>query len=179
MQTKRLFVGAFIPHTIFSRKLAEINREFSAVSFGKWVENENLHFTMKFIGDIEASQVKSIKERLSDTLGEYKSNLYIRGLGTLPKRGQARVLYMGVDTDDCLLNETSILIESALEEEGFQAESRDFFPHITLQRIKSSTNDFNSIIKKYSNLEFGKLESYHINLIESRLTPNGPIYRII
>ncbi len=179
MQSKRLFVGVFVPHSLFSNKLATIQKEFSEATFGKWVEMENLHFTMKFIGDVEANRVKIIKERLSEVLGEYKSNLYIRGIGTLPKRGFPRVLYLGIDTDDCLLNESAILIDSILEEEGIKSEERDFMPHVTLLRIKSSTNNFHSLVKKYSNTDFGKLEKYEINLIESKLTPNGPIYKIL
>lgn len=179
MSEIRLFVGVFVDKSIFSSIYPKIINEFDKVSFGKWVEDYNLHFTMKFIGEVDKSEVSQIKDVLSDLLIEYRSKLVFKGLSVLPKRGQPRVLYADIHTEDNMLSENAVLIDTRLQELGFPREEREFVPHITLLRMKSVHNNFRNSLMKYSDYKFGEMSSYKICLIESKLSPRGPIYKVV
>lgn len=178
-KTKRLFLGVFIDSDLIDNKYEKIIYDFDNVAFGKWVEKENLHFTVKFLGDVEVDKIQLIKESISEQLNGFESELILKGFGTLPERGQPRVLYIKVDNQDNSLFTAQGIIEDCMSELGFDREARKFTPHITLLRIKSATNDFRNILGKYKTFELGAMKSYKIELIESRLTPSGPIYSII
>ena len=179
MNEARLFAGVFIDKSVFSSIYSKIISEFDKVSFGKWVEDYNLHFTMKFIGDVERDEIPEIKNTLSDILVDYYSKLTFKGLFALPNKGLPRVLNAGINVEDGALRESAVAIDSRLQELGFPKENREFVPHITLLRMKSTNNGFRSLLAKYSDYYFGEMGSYKINLIESRLSPRGPIYKII
>lgn len=176
---KRLFIGVFIEDRFFTESFQKIKSDFKNVSFGKWVELNNLHFTIKFLGDVDSSQIPEIKNLLKENLIAHECNYSISGLSVLPARGIPRVLYAGIEAEGNTMLEQAVLIDSALEELGFDKEERDFFPHISLLRMKSVSNDFRSVLKQYSRFYFGKGTNFKIDLIESKLTPNGPIYKIL
>lgn len=179
MQTKRLFLGVFADKHIFDDIYSSIKKDFDKVTFGKWVEPENLHFTIKFLGDVNEDQIETLRTSLTDCLGAFEYPLIITSTGTLPDNGAPRILYSKVKNFDGGLLPLVKHIENILDKEGFEKEKRAFIPHITLQRIKSSTNDFRSVLNKYKDYPFGIMDSFRINLIESRLSSAGPVYKII
>ncbi len=179
MQQKRLFLGVLIDSDIIKNKIQKIKKEFDKATFGKWVELNNLHFTIKYLGDVDKEKIPQIKDSLKDLLLPEQSQLIVKGLSVLPKSGVPRILYAGIENKDKTLYKNSQLIDARLSELGFEWEARDFMPHITLLRLKSSTNDFKFLLKQYSQYEFDAIDSYKIELIESKLTLKGPVYKIL
>lgn len=179
MKTKRLFLGVYIDRSFFAVKYDKIKRDFDTVSFGKWVEPENLHFTVKFLGDLEVSKIPDLNKALEEYYIPFKSKLNIAGLDILPSKGAPRVLHVKVEPETNDLFQAQTIIEDISLDFGFEKESREFTPHVTLQRIKSSTNDLRNVLAQHKNLEFGVMPEFSINLIESVLTPRGPVYKIL
>lgn len=179
METKRIFVGVFVDKEIFSKHLSLLKDEFDSLTFGKWVEEENIHFTMKFIGDFAVNQIRQLKELIADQLGDYSETLTFRGLATIPERGTPRVLYANIECSNCMLEETADIIDTKLTRLGIEPEKRAFLPHITLLRLKSSSQGFRTIVQKHKDTTFGEMRGYRVSLIESKLTSRGPIYKII
>ncbi len=180
MSLKRIFTGTFVESDYFKVKYDEVISDFKNITKGKWVEKENLHFTYQFIGNTEESIVDEIIESLKEYLIEYNSKLIVKGLGSFPNSTNPRVLFANVINSDKIVYEIQIKTTTILEKFGFKAEKRDYHPHITLQRIKfADKRDFRKMIEKYSDTLFCEVNSFKFNLIESNLTPNGAIYKII
>jgi len=176
---KRLFVGVFIDNSIFDNKLNQLKQDFDKATIGKWVEDYNLHFTLKFIGDFPIPKISELRTALSEHLTDYQESLVFSGVSVLPNRKVPRVLYIDIQTETNLLLEKFIIIDDICSEFGIKKETRDFKPHLTLLRMKSVANSFYRYLDKYSNEYFGTLTNFRVELIESILTPYGPKYTII
>jgi len=174
---KRVFVGIFTPLD-FER----VKREVEGLGVvGKWVERENLHITLRFIGEVEEEKLPQIATMLRAKLrGAPPLRLSYRGLGTFSRNGSPRVLWVGVEGEG--LRELKRRVDQALMPFGLSPErEEDYRPHITLLRIKKlrRRGKFNGIISRMKEFEFGEQEDIKVCLIESRLTPQGPVYKVV
>lgn len=180
MPTKRLFIGTFINQSLFKDIYSEIQHNFAQVTQGKWVELENLHFTLKFLGDVDISEIPQLKHLLKDHLKIYNSIITIKGLGVLPNSSNPRVLYASFSNPDGNIFKIHSEIDMILSNIGFKPEERDLKFHITLQRPKKTNySELRELLYKYKDFDFGIMENFNINLIESRLSQMGPTYKII
>jgi 2'-5' RNA ligase len=178
MDTKRIFIGTFIDHTLFQPVMPEIIESFDGVSTGKWTEIENLHYTYKFLGNVDVAKIDEIQDSLKNYLKEYESVFQIGGMGAFPNPEVPRLIFARVFNQDKSVFYYFNGIEKAMIKLGFEKERRRFVPHVTLKRLKSFTPEFPEIMDKMKDISFGLMKSYKINLIESTLTPTGPIYNI-
>ena len=180
MRTKRIFIGTFISQDIFSNIYDVLKSDFAKATNGKWVEKENLHFTFKFLGDVDINIISQISSELVEELKLYNCELTFKGLSCFPNIRQPKVLFSKIFTNKELINSIYNRIEQKLLDFGFEAEKRRFDPHLTLQRIKQYDNKlFPDIISKYANEVFGTMSSFEVVMIESELTRSGPIYKVI
>jgi len=174
---KRLFVGIFTP-----LDFEEVRREVEELGVvGKWVERENLHVTLRFIGEVEEEKVPQIARMLKGRLkGAPKVRLSYRGLGTFNRNGLPRVLWVGVEGEG--LKEVKRRVDQALMPFGLPPEDEESYrPHITLLRIKKlrRRGKFSGILFRMREFDFGGKESSKVCLIESKLTPEGPVYEVV
>jgi len=144
----------------------------------KLVEWENLHFTVKFLGEVSESTVEEADRRLK-TLSVRRMEVGVRGLGAFPDLRRPRVVWAGVAPQDLpsITNSGQQVID-ALEGIG-ESDDRGFHPHITLGRVRSPRNveALTSVIRECSAKEFGRSTLSLLKLKSSDLTPSGPIYR--
>ncbi|MBI3752997.1 MAG: RNA 2',3'-cyclic phosphodiesterase [Deltaproteobacteria bacterium] len=117
---------------------------------GAWVKPENVHLTIKFLGDIEADKVDSIARLLEDAAAQSRSfDISVKGVGGFPTIDNPRVLWVGVE-DDKNLSHLYDNLENGLTALGFKKEDRPFKPHLTL--------------------------GSSLCLFQSRLTPEGAVH---
>ena len=159
----RLFIGSYARVEFYD----EIRRDLSCFFEGKWVEPRNLHLTWYFLGDLP--DAAPIIDRLQPLKLIPRLPLAIQGIGTFGKP-QPKVLYL----------KTAQVVPTILHEKIAELIERepesDFRPHITLARIKrGDTKALKRIERPWMSEPLGEVEP-DIYLIESRLTPNGPIY---
>ena len=176
MAKKRLFVG-----TLTSVSGIEIVREKieSLRISGKWVEKENTHFTYRFLGDVEEEKISQIGQMLRNRLKGVKAPVIsYRGLGVFPNLKFPRVLWVGMESER--IEEVKRRIDQALMPFGFPIEE-NFKPHLTLLRIKKlrHATKFKSYIFQMKEYLFDKKIEPKVCLIESKLTSEGPIYRVL
>jgi 2'-5' RNA ligase len=148
----------------------------------RWTSPENIHLTLKFLGDTD----EAIVSRLSDTLAGLVKPLFpfeveARGVGFFPDPAKPRILWTGFDEQS---SEVLSLLQQALERDlgelGFESNERTFLPHVTLGRIKSRAHpDFSAFAAEYKGRSFGKSYVKDFILYESTLTPNGPKYTVL
>ena len=179
MSKKRLFIGTFIDTSLLKSLYKEIKEDFNNACTGKWVETENLHFTYKFLGDVSEEHIPEITESIREFLNTYNSSLTLKGLGVFPNPNCPRVLFAKIFNPDNIIIDNQRLIDIELARFGFDKEKRKYTPHLTLRRIKTSTSYFKDILNDYRNINIGTMTKFSINLIESRLTNQGPVYTVL
>jgi 2'-5' RNA ligase len=144
----------------------------------KLVERENLHFTVKFLGEIPESAVEEIDKRMRNLLLP-RMEVGVRGLGAFPDARRPRVVWAGVTPQDLVsISSSGQQVIDALEGIG-ESDERGFHPHITVARVRSLRNleALASLIRECSAKEFGSSMITALKLKSSSLTPSGPTYR--
>jgi 2'-5' RNA ligase len=143
----------------------------------KFVDGENLHFTVKFFGDITPDQVQQISSLTNDQLINQKSfQMHIKGTGVFPNLKRPRVLWLGVE-DPQEFSQLQRRLDEEWVRMGFRRE-RSYIPHLTIGRVKGSRNR-DALISKIHELEgvdIGPIAVEKLVLRKSELTPVGPIY---
>ena len=173
---KRLFIGSRVKIKGFD----EIKREISSLGIeGKWVEEDNLHFTYRFLGDFEEEKIPSLILALRGKLKLCEApRVVYRGVGFFEKKGIPRVLFVKVESEG--LDKVKSLIDQALLPFGFPLEE-DFVPHVTLLRIKRFKRaiKFKNFVFNMRDFVFGSGKENVVTLFESKLTSKGPVYTAV
>ncbi len=128
----RLFVAIDLPAPV-QEGLAAM---FGGLPGARWVVPEQLHLTVRFIGEVDSSRFRDIREALGEVRGHHFSQ-HLEGVGFFPPRGRPRVLWAGVEKNEQLL-QLYRRIEAALVRAGLEPERRKFAPHITLARLQNT-----------------------------------------
>lgn len=182
--TIRAFIAIEIDEAVrgeVSAILADLKR---CVADVKWVSPENIHLTLKFLGDVKKDGIEEIKNALkvaASRAGHF--NISLSEIGAFPNLNSPRVIWLGIkegaDESAKLANE----IEGQLVKLGLPKENRPFSSHLTLGRIGSpkGRQELKEIIETLNKnpspaRETIKSSVKHITLFQSTLTPKGPIY---
>ena len=146
----------------------------------RWVARENLHVTVKFLGDVEEGDAAAACEAAAEAAaGIPPFEFTVRGLLCRPSGGrQLRMIWAGVDEPTGQLAAAFEALESALDPLGFPRERRAFHPHITLARIKSAPDPaaFRAAVRRHAETHFGTKAAEGFTVYQSDLRPTGPIY---
>jgi len=132
----RLFVAVRFPSAVRAQIL-EATRELRDTLDGvRWVPEEQLHLTLRFIGDLEPDHVHRVADALRRGVGDRAPfPLELRGAGRFPSRGQPRVLWLGV-TSSPALTAVHSAVEDALAAVGLERDGRPLRPHVTFGRVR-------------------------------------------
>ncbi len=163
------------------KKLEPLIERLSKIGGVKAVQPENLHITLKFLGEISESRVEDVKNVMKKALSDFKSFTYTaRGVGAFPSENYIRVVFAGVEGGEVIVDMQRKL-ENELEKIGFKREKRDFVPHITLARVKIPRRkaQLQRFIQEFKKESFGELKVKEVYLMQSILKPSGPEYRPI
>jgi len=174
----RLFIAMPLSHEI-EQSLARIIFDLKQTRANvKWVAAQNIHLTLKFLGDTDENKVNAIKEIIAQTSQKYSAvDSEINKVGAFPNLRRPRVIWAGLAGGIETLATISRDLEEQLEPIGFEKEKRAFKSHLTLGRVKSDSglNDLAEAIEKYE-MAPEKIRFDKIILFKSTLTPSGPIY---
>jgi len=178
MSLVRTFIALDLENVQVKANIIEAQRQLLSLGIdAKPVEAENLHFTVKFLGEIEESKVTKVADALSGIKFEPFKVTY-KGMGAFPSLSHINVIWIGVDD---LSSKSMISIwestESNLKKAGFPSDKR-FDPHLTILRIKSGLHrlELSESIKKFQDITFGEDSISKLKIKKSVLTPKGPIY---
>jgi len=144
----------------------------------KLVELENVHITLKFLGDTDEEQIDRIEEIIKDAVKEIDSfEIQLKGAGVFPNENYIRIMWIGIKNGE-KIGEIAYKIDEQISELGFQKERRKFSAHLTIARVKSVRNKEKllQVIEKFRDAEFGNSKVDSIKLKKSELTQKGPIY---
>jgi 2'-5' RNA ligase len=144
----------------------------------KWVPVENLHVTVKFLGEVSDDMAAKIGSRVSDVCMRHEPfEIIVRGTGAFPNMRRPTVLWVGIDRSDALeqlYSDTDL----SLSELGFARETRRFSPHLTVGRVKDA-RDIEWTVKEFCTFQetlFGSIEVRELLVMQSVLRPSGAEY---
>lgn len=163
-------------------KIQDRIRQSDSLS-GKWVQKDNLHLTLKFLGNAQLKSVESIKEKIKQSIhGEHAISCSLTHIGVFPNEKFPRVIWAGIEGENVKIINLAKRLQEALSEFGLENENRDFKTHITICRPKQITNrnKFSAVLEEI-NKNFNPFDFIinKITFFESKLTPKGPTYLAI
>ena len=169
----RLFVAIDLPD--------DVRAGLADLCFGipgaKWVPPEQIHLTLRFIGEVDGAIFQDISETLAD-LRTPGFSLRLKGVGHFPPRKPPRVLWVGVEPQPVLIQLRN-KVETALIRLGLLPEGRKFAPHITLARLHNTPlNKIGNFLAGNSLFECPPFPVVTFQLYSSVLTPKGAIHTI-
>lgn len=179
MQSKRTFIAIKIePEKVLTDLFKNLKSNLKDEKI-KWVEENNLHLTLRFLGETSQIQFQQVDLVLRKLASDYKPFCFnLQGTGFFGRKTQPKVLFISVLNTEILSQFADNLVKS-ISDFGFQNDEKPFAPHLTLGRIKQiqNTGQFLNLVQQYKNVLFQQVLVNEIIFYESILLPTGPIYK--
>ncbi|MDH7517703.1 MAG: RNA 2',3'-cyclic phosphodiesterase [Candidatus Thermoplasmatota archaeon] len=162
-----------------NKKLVDFENEIKKIGADlKLVEPENIHITLKFLGDTEEMLINEMEKIIKNSVKETKPfNIQLKGTGVFPNQNYIKVVWIGIQNSEPIA-EIAKKIDEQTSKIGFEKEKRGFSPHLTIARVKTAKNKKKllQVLEKYRDIEFADIKVETVKLKKSDLTPKGPIY---
>ncbi|MGC8663096.1 MAG: RNA 2',3'-cyclic phosphodiesterase [Thermoplasmata archaeon] len=164
----RCFIGIKVP---VNDKIINFQNNLKRNFKIKLVEPQNMHITLKFLGELDDKNLEKIKKAMEKL--EFKRFIVqLLGAGAFPRETNARVIWIGLVSNE--LNELGDTVSTILRDYS----DEKFSPHLTLGRLKIPAN-VSGFLSNYRKIDFGSITVNSFEIYKSTLTPQGPIYEKI
>jgi len=173
----RLFIALELNDDVVER-ISSIQDKLRSGDFDiKLVERENLHLTLKFLGEVDESEIGRIERLISESLEDFHAfTLSFHGIGYFGSGGRVNVIWAGVKEG----SRDFVGLAKALEERlsYIRKEEREPSPHLTIARVKSGRNvhRLSREVDSLRDVKVGEVRVKEIRLKKSVLAPQGPVY---
>jgi RNA 2',3'-cyclic 3'-phosphodiesterase len=143
----------------------------------KLVETQNIHVTVRFLGEISQSTMEKVFEAMKKVKFT-PFNIQIRGLGVFPSLNYPRVVWAGMTEGVEQLKSIFSQLEPQMRALGFEPDTHGFSPHLTIARVRSGANKqrLAEVVSKETDYDFGPIKANCLRLKKSQLSPRGPTY---
>lgn len=183
MEQIRAFIAIELPAQ-FKLGLKELQSMLKAdnPAPAKWVNPEDCHLTLRFLGNIGANQIDDITQAMLTAAAETTTfDLKMGHIGTFPNTIRAQVIWVGLEGDLDELRKLKVRLDSALSPLGFPPEERTFTPHMTMARLRHhvSPSERERLVKLISNatpMVVSRMNVSSLSLMRSYLTREGAIH---
>lgn len=186
MSEQRLFIAVDLAINVVER-LVLLQNEWAS-RFGandariRWVDPENIHVTLKFLGENDPVVVPLLEAALQRLVRPlFPFEVSCQRIGAFPEPTNPRILWAGLDAKGAeVMSLLQLSIEQDIASLGFPPDQREFKPHVTLGRVKSRTAaDMSGLVEELGSFDFGSSYIKDIALYESKLTPDGARYTVL
>ena len=180
MVSLRLFISVNIDSPEI---LSQLSKFQSLVKFKgiKLVNPSLFHFSLHFLGDTSTELIPQLKQIIS-SVDQPSLTVQLEKSGVFPSYNNIKVIWAGVSYGSMELNSLHHQLKQQLQDNKFQIDSK-FTPHLTLARVKfldaASKQKVQHALHEYKSHIFGSQEITKVHLMQSTLTPDGPIYQSI
>ncbi len=171
----RTFISVDVPMTDGLKETLDALKGYENV---RTVNEEQLHLTLKFLGDTDEKKVEKLCSALKASLdGKNPFDVVIEGTGAFPNERNPRVVWLGV-RDPGRLIELADAVDSTVKGLNIKADDKKFSPHLTLGRINGRC-DLKEFFKENGGKVFCSFRCDHVDVMKSVLTPKGAIHSVI
>ncbi len=186
---KRLFLAIMLPDAARQdvRNAQTVLREAMDANGIRWTPPAQLHYTLRFLGDVDEAQISAVEEAAVCAAAQVKPfRLGVGGVGVFPGQRRPQVLWIGATRSVPHFTRLAEYLERELTERDFVPETKLFRPHLTLARAK--TADGEEMIAKTlptltdANLFQNEISAFDVAdfaLVHSELKPAGPLYTVL
>ena len=179
----RTFIAVDFQTEILTKieRIIDYLRTQTPVDALKWVKRDNLHLTLKFIGEISPDKIYQVKALMAEALlSSTAFAVEVKGLGMYPNANNPRVVWLGIENGSGLVD-THKRLNNILSQVNIKPDTRPFSPHLTIARVKKNAlpNQVKLVGGTLSQFKVGSLgitRVENIRLYQSELTPQGSIY---
>jgi 2'-5' RNA ligase len=175
----RLFVAIDLEDSVVNKAVEVQNSLKQAGIDAKWVDKNNLHLTLKFIGEFDWSKKTELETVIRQcTRKTRKFDMSVNNVGVFPGFNRPKIVLLGVKDGAQQVIQLAHELNVGLEQLHVAKDANQFFPHLTVARLRPGNNKekLREIISGPGNDCFGFVSVREITLFESKLTPSGPIY---
>lgn len=175
----RAFVAVPVESRELLERLGDARRPFPRLYGVKWIPTQQLHFTLKFLGEVEGARLDAARAAVETAATEVPPfSLALDGLGVFPPRGEVRMLWAGCGEGRGQLEQLAARVEESFAAAGFDRETRRFTAHLTLARVKEPAAGRALVphLPREGGPSFGLLPVKELVLFRSDLAPSGPTY---
>jgi len=181
LETIRSFIAFDIQEDAVLRNLSSVQTQLAETGASlRFVKPENIHITLRFLGNISPGLVDEIHTAMQMT--EFSPfDAQIKGVGVFPNLRRISVVWAGIREGANELRGIFHQLEPRLRTLGFKPDEKGFSPHLTIARVKSGRNkaELAKRIEELKDFEFGSVKAECLRLKRSTLTPQGPIYTVL
>ncbi|MFL5244358.1 MAG: RNA 2',3'-cyclic phosphodiesterase [Gemmataceae bacterium] len=183
MERLRTFIAVGLDDALRDRAIGLQEKLAATGAQVKWVEPENLHVTLLFLGEVGERDLVDVCRAVTEACSrQSRFSLSLEGVGCFPNARRPRVIWAGIGEGGQELCDLHDSLEQPLLELGcYRREERHFTPHITLGRVKNEgTND--ELVKSLEKLhkwKGGVMQAREVLVMSSELTPKGPAYAVM
>ncbi|MDI6872923.1 RNA 2',3'-cyclic phosphodiesterase [Candidatus Solincola sp.] len=176
----RLFVALDLPEEVRERIVTAARKHAGLLPQARWVRKENLHLTLKFIGEYPGRKVEKLVTIVEgETAKKEPFTASLRGCGGFPSPGRARVIWVGMEKGEKEAAALAAELDAGLAKAGVKRETRPFRGHLTLARLRNPADCSSwlaSLEEDLAGLEEMDFRVEDITLYRSILSAEGPTY---
>jgi 2'-5' RNA ligase len=169
----RLFVAIRPPAAVRARLLDLMG----GVAGARWQDDDRLHLTLRFIGEVDRHLARDVDAALS-SVHHPAFEIAVNGLGLFDRRGEPATLWAGVSPQEPV-RALHKKVDQALVRVGVEPDRRAYMPHVTLARLPRGAGPVQSLIERSGGITSLPFPVDRFSLVESRLTPDGPLYEVV
>jgi 2'-5' RNA ligase len=163
---------------------AELIDEFRAAGADvKWVEPQNLHITLKFLGDVDSREIHHVCQAVQGAVAEVAPfEFEVRGAGAFPNAKRPRTVWLGVGEGHEELVDLNRRVEKPLEKLGYRREARRYQPHLTIGRARRGgpgVVELGNLIREHADFDLGRTTVSQVVVFSSQLDRSGPTYEAL
>jgi len=182
MSVVRAFVAIESSGGVASRAAALMDKLRAASANVTWVSPDNMHWTLKFLGDVNLTATAEICRVLNEAVSELPAfDVQVSGLGAFPNIERPRTIWLGVSEGEEVMAELADSIDRRLAALGYKPEGRRFKPHLTLGRVRGTKNieALSALLQDKAEFQGGPMEIDEVSLYTSYLERQGPRYDVL
>jgi RNA 2',3'-cyclic 3'-phosphodiesterase len=178
----RTFIAVPLAPDIRRRALEVIYQLQPVAGDVKWVEPDNMHWTLQFLGNVDDLETPAICDAIAEAVSDVEPfELIVEGVGAFPSADRPRTLWLGAGRGSNEMSTLQSAIELALEPFGFRGEKRRYRPHVTLGRAGrgDSPQELAELLATFADFSAGTMLIDEVTIFASLLTRQGPEYRVL
>jgi len=174
----RAFLGIDIKEPELLSKIMNVQRKLNSdAAKMKLVEIENIHYTIRFLGDTPLEKIDEIKKHLERVKFD-PFDIEVAGVGAFPNTYRPRIIWVGAKLNEEHITNLKLAIDKSLRELGYHLEKRKFTPHATIARVKyvKDAIHLSASLDELAESSIGMMTVSEVTMKKSTLTPTGAIY---
>ncbi len=182
MKPVRTFVAVELTPEIRGRANSLVSVLRHVVADVRWASPENMHLTIKFLGDVEVLEIPRVCGAVSRAVADMPPfELEVRGAGAFPDADRPRTVWLGVGEGSEAMTDLHDRLQAALAPLGFREEGRRFRPHVTLGRVRDSEagSRFAQTLAEQAEFFAGEMIVGDVTIFSSELSRTGSRYEVL